>query len=79
MPESGCLLAIRDRFLNSTRRVKDPHRRVLAICRLAEAARKERPEKADAVKRACFHACLEALKARRGKLERKKVEGMPPV
>jgi len=56
---------MRDDFLKRAGRINDPHKRVIRICRLAEAARKERPEEAEAIKRACFHACLEAMRAGR--------------
>lgn len=56
-------LTLRDEFLRSTAHVREPNRRVVLICRRAEAARKERPEAAQVLKRACFHACLAAMKA----------------
>gem|GEM_PF-2164996 len=74
-------LLIRDQLLKITRRESDPNRRVIAICRRVEEMRRRRPGQDEALKRACFHACLEALKAGQGEPERKKemVEGQPPV
>ncbi|NPV72274.1 MAG: hypothetical protein HPY89_00470 [Pelotomaculum sp.] len=64
-------LLIRDQLLESTRRESDPNRRVIAICRQAEEMRR-RPGQDEAIKRACFHACVEAMRAGRGAVERKK-------
>ncbi|BAF60422.1 hypothetical protein PTH_2241 [Pelotomaculum thermopropionicum SI] len=74
-------LLIRDQLLKSTYRESDPNRRVIAICRRAEEMRRRRPGQDETLKRACFHACLEAVKAGRGAVERKKerAEGRPPV
>lgn len=66
MPRPDHLL-IRDQLLKNTRRESHPNRRVIAICRRAEEMRRRRPGQDEALKRACFHACLEAMKAGRGR------------
>ncbi|MDD2443508.1 MAG: hypothetical protein PHS52_03295 [Desulfotomaculaceae bacterium] len=60
-------LRLRDAYLLATKSFKDPNRRVVWICRLAELAREKRLEEAEIIKRACFHACLEALKQQKKK------------
>lgn len=55
-------LTVRDELLQETDVIKNPNERVIAICRLVIRMRDEWPEgEIDALKRGCFHACLEVI------------------